>query len=92
MIVANTSTWSGSRGPRRIRHRRRGARGLGQTRAAKLCYTLPALADLAAILDYIDAHSAQGARQVQARVQSLAELLLQHPKTAAAPAIRAFAE
>ena len=45
----------------------------------KLRYTLPALADLASILDYIAAHSPQGARRVQARIQVLADLLLQHP-------------
>jgi toxin ParE1/3/4 len=45
----------------------------------KLRYTLPALADLGAILDYIDAHSPQGARRVQARIQALTDLLLQYP-------------
>ena len=53
-----------------------GARGLGQTRFVKLRYTLPALADLGAILDYIAAHSPQGARRVQARIQALIDLLL----------------
>jgi toxin ParE1/3/4 len=46
----------------------------------KLRYTLPALADLSAILDYIAAHSPQGARRVQARIQALTELLLLHPQ------------
>jgi toxin ParE1/3/4 len=46
----------------------------------KLRYTLPALADLGAILDYIDAHSPQGARRVQARIQALTDLLLQYPR------------
>jgi toxin ParE1/3/4 len=45
----------------------------------KLRYTLPALADLRAILDYIAAHSPQGARRVQAFIQALTHLLLQHP-------------
>jgi toxin ParE1/3/4 len=45
----------------------------------KLRYTLPALADLSAILDYIDAHSPQGARRVQVRIQALTDLLLLHP-------------
>lgn len=45
----------------------------------RLRYTLPALADLGAILDYIAAHSPQGARRVQARIQILTDLLLQHP-------------
>ena len=46
----------------------------------RLRYTLPALADLAAILDYIAAHSPQGARRVQARIQAIIDLLLQHPR------------
>jgi toxin ParE1/3/4 len=45
----------------------------------KLRYTLPALADLSAILDYITAHSPQGARRVQARIQAIVDLLLLHP-------------
>ena len=57
----------------------------------RLRYTLPALADLNAILDYIAAHSPQGARGVQARIQALTDLLLQHPNIGARtsdPAIR----
>jgi addiction module RelE/StbE family toxin len=46
----------------------------------KLRYTRPALADLASVLDYITAHSPQGARRVQARIQALTELLRQHPQ------------
>jgi toxin ParE1/3/4 len=38
-------------------------------------YTRPALADLRAILDYIAAHSPQGARRVQARTKALTDLL-----------------
>lgn len=53
---------------------------MGQTRPVRLRYTLPALADLAAILDYIAAHSPQGARRVQARIQAIIDLLLQHPR------------
>jgi toxin ParE1/3/4 len=45
----------------------------------RLRYTLPALADLTAILDYIAAHSPQGARRVHARIRALTDLLLQHP-------------
>jgi plasmid stabilization system protein ParE len=45
----------------------------------RLRYTLPALADLSAILDYIAAHAPQGARRVQARIQVLTDLLLLHP-------------
>lgn len=52
---------------------------MGQTRSVKLRYTLPALADLSAILDYIAAQSPQGARRVQARIRTLTELLLLHP-------------
>jgi plasmid stabilization system protein ParE len=53
---------------------------VGQTRSLRLRYTLPALADLSAILDYIAAHSPQGAQRVQARIQALIELLVQHPR------------
>ena len=52
---------------------------MGQTRPVRLRYTQPALADLGAILDYIAAHSPQGARRVQARIQALTDLLLRHP-------------
>ena len=45
----------------------------------KLRYTLPALADLDAVLGYIEAHSPQGARRVQARIQAIIDLLLLHP-------------
>lgn len=45
----------------------------------KVRYTLPALADLTSILDYIAAHSPQGAKRVQARIQAIIELLLNHP-------------
>jgi toxin ParE1/3/4 len=52
---------------------------VGQTRLVRLRYTLPALADLSSILDYIAAHSPQGARNVQARIQLIIDLLLTHP-------------
>ena len=42
-------------------------------------YTLPALADLDAILDYIAGHSPQGARRVQTRIQMIIALLSQYP-------------
>jgi plasmid stabilization system protein ParE len=45
----------------------------------RLRYTLPALADLSAILDHIIAHSPQGAGRVQARIKALTDLLLLHP-------------
>jgi toxin ParE1/3/4 len=60
----------------------------------RLRYTLPALADLTAILDYIAAHSPQGAKRVQARIQAIIDLLLLHPYIGARtdnPAIRRLA-
>ena len=45
----------------------------------KLRYTLPALADLDAILGYIAARSPQGARRVQARIYAVIDLLLLYP-------------
>jgi toxin ParE1/3/4 len=45
----------------------------------RLRYTRPALADLNAILDYIAAQSPQSARRVQARIQTITDLLLLHP-------------
>jgi toxin ParE1/3/4 len=45
----------------------------------KLRYTLPALADLNSILDYIAAHSPQGAKRVQGRIQGIIALLESHP-------------
>ena len=53
---------------------------MGQARAVRLRYTRPALADLSAILDYIAAHSPQGAKRVQARIQTVIDLLLHHPQ------------
>jgi toxin ParE1/3/4 len=37
----------------------------------KLRYTLPALADLESILNYIAAHSPQGTDRVKARIQAI---------------------
>jgi toxin ParE1/3/4 len=57
----------------------------------KLSYTLPALAGLEAILDYIDSHSPQGAARVKSRIQAMIDLLLLHPLMGARtsdPAIR----
>jgi toxin ParE1/3/4 len=45
----------------------------------RLRYTLPALADLDSVLDYIAARSPQGARRVQTRIQAVIDLLTQHP-------------
>jgi toxin ParE1/3/4 len=67
---------------------------VGQTRSVRLRYTLPALADLSAILDYIAAHSPWGARRVQARIQAPTDLLLLYPhigRRTNDPAIRRMA-
>lgn len=45
----------------------------------KIRYTAPAIADLSLILDYIAEHSPQGANRVQARIQSVIQLLTSHP-------------
>ena len=57
----------------------------------KLRYTLPALADLSSVLDYIAVHSPQGARRVQARIQGIIDLVLLYPHVGAStgdPSIR----
>jgi plasmid stabilization system protein ParE len=46
----------------------------------RLRYTRPALADLAAILDYITVRSPQGANRVHARIQAILNLLLSYPR------------
>jgi toxin ParE1/3/4 len=46
----------------------------------KVRYTLPALADLSSIVDYIAAVSPQGALRVQQRIQALVGQLERHPK------------
>jgi toxin ParE1/3/4 len=45
----------------------------------KLRYTLPALADLSSILDYIATHSPHGAKRVEARIHAIIDLLLIYP-------------
>lgn len=45
----------------------------------KIRYTVPALADLDSILDYVVAQSPQGAKRVQARIRAVIELLAVHP-------------
>jgi len=45
----------------------------------KIRYTAPAFADLSLVLDYIAGHSPQGATRVQARIQSVIQLLTSHP-------------
>jgi plasmid stabilization system protein ParE len=57
----------------------------------RLRYTLPALADLASILDYIADRSPQGAARIHARIRAVTDLLLRYPRSGAAtddPAIR----
>ena len=46
----------------------------------KLRYTVPALADLTAILDYVAAASPQGAKRIQKRIQDLINLASVHPE------------
>jgi len=46
----------------------------------RLRYTVPALADLNAILDYVAASSPQGARRIHARIRATTNLLLSHPR------------
>jgi toxin ParE1/3/4 len=45
----------------------------------RLRYTLRGAAELDEVLAYIEARSPQGARRVQARIQFVINLLLQHP-------------
>jgi toxin ParE1/3/4 len=45
----------------------------------RLRYTVPALAQLGSVLDYIAAHSPRGAQRVQARIQAIIDLLLLYP-------------
>lgn len=45
----------------------------------KLRYTLRAAAELSEVLAYIEERSPLGARKVQARIQTVIDLLLQYP-------------
>lgn len=45
----------------------------------RLRYTLPALADLEQILDYVAVRSPRGAARIQARIQATINLLLDYP-------------
>jgi len=45
----------------------------------RLRYTLPALADLASILDYIADGSPRGAARIHARIRAVTDLLLRYP-------------
>jgi plasmid stabilization system protein ParE len=46
----------------------------------RLRYTVPALADLAAVLDYVAARSPQAATRIHARIHAVINLLLTHPR------------
>ncbi len=57
----------------------------------RLRYTLPALADLASILDYIADRSPRGAPRIHTRIRAVTYLLVRHPLAGARtddPAIR----
>ena len=45
----------------------------------RLRYTLPALADLASILDYVADRSPQGAARIHTRIRAVTDLLLRYP-------------
>ena len=67
---------------------------MGEARALKLRYTLPALADLEAILDYIEERSPQGAVNVKRRIRGAIDFLVQNPLLGSrtdVPAIRRLA-
>jgi plasmid stabilization system protein ParE len=49
----------------------------------RLRYTLPALADLDSILDYVVDRSPQGALRIQGRIRAVTELLLRYPQAGA---------
>src|SRR5215207_5324727 len=49
----------------------------------RLRYTLPALADLASILDYIAERSPKGTARIHARIHAITNLLLQYPMSGA---------
>ena len=60
----------------------------------RLRYTLPALADLTSILDYIADRSPQGAARIHIRIRAVTDLILQYPLAGAVtddPAIRRVA-
>lgn len=53
---------------------------MGPARPLTVRYTRPALADLEAILAYIDRHSPESARRVKARLRTIIDLLTVHPQ------------
>jgi toxin ParE1/3/4 len=57
----------------------------------RLRYTLPALADLESILDYVVDRSPQGASRIHDRIRAVTDLLLRYPQAGAVaddPSIR----
>jgi toxin ParE1/3/4 len=60
----------------------------------RLRYTLPALADLTSILDYVADRSPQGAARIHSRIRAVTDVVLQYPLAGAAtddPTIRRIA-
>jgi toxin ParE1/3/4 len=49
----------------------------------RLRYTLPALADLESLLDYVVDRSPQGASRIHARIRAVTDLLLRYPQAGA---------
>ena len=49
----------------------------------RLRYTLPALADLVTILDYVADRSPQGAERIHRRIRAITDLLLRYPQAGA---------
>jgi toxin ParE1/3/4 len=64
---------------------------MGKTRPVRIRYTLPALADLNAILDYTSDASPRGSERVKKRIHGIIDLLLDYPRIGATtddPSIR----
>lgn len=60
----------------------------------RLRYTLPALADLTSILDYIADRSPQGAAHIHSRIRAVTDVILRYPMAGAVtddPTIRRIA-
>jgi toxin ParE1/3/4 len=53
---------------------------VGEAWPVTVRYTRRALRELAAILDYIEAESPQGAQNVKRRLQAVAQVLVEHPR------------
>jgi toxin ParE1/3/4 len=49
----------------------------------RLRYTLPALADLESVLEYVVDRSPQGASRIHARIHAVTDLLLRYPRAGA---------